>query len=455
MIIRGRDRSFWEIMYKGITFIPKRLYWYYHDEKIYREFLRVLRGGADVREENVLRDNLLKTLKRAHSRVPYWRKFSCLEGITRENVFERLSQLPLLDKDIIRSEGARMHVEKDLTGNGVGHTGGTTGKPLDFYYGRADENSHQRALYEYMTGMAYKGNLDKMGAIVGFGGTRPSEACVKKHIFWVQFEPGIYGSMEFCTLYMQRENMPSYIDKLNEVRPLVIRGYSNAILNMAHAIEEHGGLDFAPKAVYVTSEYCSLDSMKYISKVFQCPVHGQYGQNEACHFAWTKPNEDIYYCSPYYGYVEVLDDRGNPVDAGEMGELVVTAFGNDVQPFIRYRTGDLVRYGGIENGVVRIDKLVGRNNDYLINSEGDKIYASGIIDIHYLKCQSKIHQYQIEQEKKGEIIFRIVKNEDWDEVDEDEIRNLLVIEKITPDFEYVETIPLTQRGKERHIIQHI
>lgn len=455
MKIRGRERTLGEVVRKSVTFIPKRIYWRYHDAWMQREFARVLAGGADMREKNILRKYLVRTLKRAHSNVPYWSEFDCLKGVNEENVFEKLSQLPLLDKEVIRQQGDRMHIQRDMAGFSKGHTGGTTGRPLEFYYGRADETSHQKALYEYMTGLTYKENLDKAGAIVGFSGTRPRGEDVAQHVYWTEMKPGIYGSLDFCTLYMQAENMPYYIAKLNEIKPIVIRGYSNAILNMAKAVEKDGELEFVPKAIYVTSEHCSLESMKFISKAFSCPVHGQYGQNEACHFAWTKPNEDVYYCSPYYGYVEVVDDKGHHVEAGQMGEMVVTAFGNDVQPFIRYRTGDLVRFGGVKNGVVKIDKVVGRNNAYLINAEGEKIYASGIVDIHYLKSKEKISQFQVEQNEIGKVIFRIVTDGTWTVDDEEEIRKLLAVKKIAVDFAYLDIIPMTGRGKERHIVQNV
>ena len=40
---------------------------------------------------------------------------------------------------------------------------------------------------------------------------------------------------------------------------------------------------------------------------------------------------------------EVVDPAGNPVPAGEMGELVVTTLDRLASPLLRYRTGDLVR----------------------------------------------------------------------------------------------------------------
>lgn len=215
-------------------------------------------------------------------------------------------------------------------------------------------------------------------------------------------------------------------------------------------------MTYKPEGIYVTSEYCSKASMQLISQAFGCDVYGQYGQTEACLFAWTQPNEDVYYCSPYYGYVEVLDpNTGKHVQPGETGEVVVTAFGNDVMPFIRYRTGDLVRYGGMEHGVVYLDQLLGRAKEYIIDAEGKVIYVVGIISIHYLKCETHIRQYQIEQSKPGQIVFRLAVTEAWTDNDETEIMQLLSKFNIRVEFEYVDELALTNKGKLRAIIQHL
>jgi phenylacetate-CoA ligase len=39
-------------------------------------------------------------------------------------------------------------------------------------------------------------------------------------------------------------------------------------------------------------------------------------------------------------YIEILDDAGQPVAEGEVGEIVATTFGVEAMPLIRYRTGD-------------------------------------------------------------------------------------------------------------------
>lgn len=422
-----------------------------------KSLLHIMKG-SEKDYTNILKKNLARVLRKAYKKVPYWHNFSQLKTANKRNCLDVLSALPVLSKEIIRAEGNNMWQKGCSPDNSItGSTGGTTGSPLLFLRSYAKEDTHQPALYEYMTGLSYEKHLTGFGRIVGFGGTRPSEDKLKKHIFWTEnFNSDIYDSVTFCSFYMTDENIKYYIARLNELQPYVIRGYSNAILSMAKFIEKYGRLSFCPKGIYVTSEYCSKESMLYISKAFGCNVYGQYGQNEACLFAWTKPNDDTYYCSPYYGYVEILDENGKHVKEGEVGEVTVTAFFKSYQqPFIRYKTGDLVKYGGTKKGIVCLSELIGRNNDYIVDSEGDKIMLSGYLDIHYFHCKDKINSYQIVQNEKGRVIFKIVKTADWKDSDEEEIRQLLAVRNIKVDFEYPLEIPLTAKGKRKNIVQNI
>ena len=71
--------------------------------------------------------------------------------------------------------------------------------------------------------------------------------------------------------------------------------------------------DIKLKGIYVTSESVDEKQMIEISVFFDCGVYGQYGHSEACVFAFTKHNKTRYYCSPLYGYVEVVDEDGGRV----------------------------------------------------------------------------------------------------------------------------------------------
>lgn len=68
-------------------------------------------------------------------------------------------------------------------------------------------------------------------------------------------------------------------------------------------------------------------------------------------------------------HLEILDDAGNPLPEGEVGEVVATTFGVEAMPLIRYRTGDCAalfrkkcRCG---RGTPRIGPILGRKNQKL------------------------------------------------------------------------------------------
>ena len=68
-------------------------------------------------------------------------------------------------------------------------------------------------------------------------------------------------------------------------------------------------------------------------------------------------------------YLEVLDDAGQPVADGEVGEIVATTFGVEAMPLIRYRTGDCAALHrspcACGRTTPRIGPIVGRKNQRL------------------------------------------------------------------------------------------
>jgi phenylacetate-CoA ligase len=95
--------------------------------------------------------------------------------------------------------------------------------------------------------------------------------------------------------------------------------------------------------------------------------------------------------------VEVLDDHGRPVQAGEPGEVTITTLGVEGMPLLRYKTGDIaVAYTepcACGRTTLRLGPVLGRKQQ-LIKLKGTTIYPPGIFEL--LNEMSSIRDYVVE-----------------------------------------------------------
>lgn len=332
-------------------------------------------------------------------------------------------------------------------------TGGSTGVPLKFpslaspYY---IEDVCQLMLYHQM-GFSWG------DTIVYFGGDRVAEDKLKKHEYWFDGKNLPYGKICYCVRYLDDSTFPYYVDSLNEVSPKFLRGFTSSIKEFCRFVKkENVKLDFKLKGIYLTSESSTLEDRKYIESILHCPVWGQYGHTECSIFAVSKPHDLTYYANPLYGFTEILDEDGNQVPIGSVGEITVTGFNILGMPFIRYKTGDLAVYGGeTEYGETILKELLGRTRDFLYSDDGQKVYALALLfDAGNLNLLDYIKAWQIEQDEEGVVIVRIIKDDSYTDAIEKELVEVFKYKNISINIEYVSDIPKTRRGKHKFIIQN-
>lgn len=83
-------------------------------------------------------------------------------------------------------------------------------------------------------------------------------------------------------------------------------------------------------------------------------------------------------------FTEILDDEGNQVEPGEIGELVITTLQNETMPLLRFATGDMLTYTDepctCGRNTPRLSSVVGRKQQ-MIKLKGTTIYPQNIIEI--------------------------------------------------------------------------
>jgi phenylacetate-CoA ligase len=98
--------------------------------------------------------------------------------------------------------------------------------------------------------------------------------------------------------------------------------------------------------------------------------------------------------------IEILDDEGKQLAAGEFGEVTITSLGVEGMPLLRYRTGDVCCYYdepcACGRNTIRLSPVVGRKNQ-MIKYKGTTIFPPSIYDA--LSAVSEVKDYIVEVNK--------------------------------------------------------
>jgi phenylacetate-CoA ligase len=254
---------------------------------------------------------------------------------------DEIAALPTIDADTIRRHldsmctFQRPHSRVDAIS-----TGGTGGKPLDFYIGP------ERTPIEYAHLVA---SWRRVGYEIGMplavlrGRILPQTRSGMRY----EYDPFLRHH-HYSTLHMTDEQMRLYLQHLRGIGPCFLHVYPSSVAALARFVRRSG---IAPpenvKGIIAESEIVYTDQRLMVEEVFGCRYYSCYGQTEKVVAAAECEDALEYHVWPTYGYCELLDAEGRPVTTpGQEGEIVGTGFINRVVPFIRYRTGDTAVYVG-------------------------------------------------------------------------------------------------------------
>lgn len=365
---------------------------------------------------------------------------------------DELSKLPLLSKQTIRENKASI-LPSNLNQYKAkwSHTSGTTGQALVFPISlECFQREYAFRTLHYSWGDI--GTNDKVAVCAGHPVTYYDS---KKPPFWTY--DYFNNWLIMSSSHLSARNLPNYIHEIAKFEPALLKGYPSSIYLLALANNKVGKI-VNPKAVYVASETLFDFQRKVIEESFGCKVYMWYGTGEMTGNIVECPMGK-YHLKLEHSYIEILDENDNPIQPGQEGRIVSTAFGNFAMPFIRYDIGDVAELSEDQScecgrGGEIISKVVGRVEDYILTPDGRFV---GRLD-HLFKDSEHVINGQLLQNTVGEIIIRIVKTQEYSIGDEDKIlkeARLRLGSEIDIRFEYVEDIPRSPNGKFRFVVSNI
>jgi phenylacetate-CoA ligase len=399
-------------------------------------------------------EELRKLLIHAVRNAPYYRQHADYPTPAELSDFrlDQLPELPLLEKNSVRAN-SELFVVDNISRRQLKtyHTSGTTGTPLAIKF-TSDMARRSAAAYEARVRRWAGVNYKMSRAMIG--GRLVVPQAHAKPPFWR------YNSAEkqlyMSAFHISPENAPFYVEALNHYQPDYLVGYASSHFFLARMINEQGLTVFRPKAVLTSSEKLTPEMRAAIETAYSCPVFDAYSGVEACCQASECEHHQLH-ISPDMGIVELLDEDGQPVAPGQVGEIVATGLLNFEQPLIRYRTGDLAIWSTVNCSCGRampvLEELVGRLEDTVIGPDGREMVRFHGIFIGL----PNIVEGQIIQETIEQMRIRLVVEPGFNDHDRAAIYKR-VAERLGPveiRLEFVDHIERTARGKYRAVISHV
>lgn len=377
-----------------------------------KRFLEETQRWPDEKILHYRNNKFRKLLEHSIKNVPYYASLFQQNNIKLIDInhITDIRKLPILNKEIARSEKERLCAKEGLAKAKKGKTGGTTGVPLTCYKDINSRSFAWGAFYRWYDWMGIKiGDpmLEIWGAATVLSESKISK--LKKNVIYL-----LQNIRRIDSFSMNENTMPVYIGQIKKFKPKLIRGYLSGILQLANYIKENNIKGIMPVAVAPTTETLLPHLRKFLEEVFCAPVFDQYGCGEVSAIAFECRKHEGLHINQEHVVVEVLDDHGEPVH-DQPGRLVVTDLDNFAMPFIRYENGDSAVYStkpctcGVNQPLLA--QISGRTADTIVLKNGSKVHGVFFTDILYELQKEKttfnIKRFQVYQEIAGNIEFRI------------------------------------------------
>ena len=246
-------------------------------------------------------------------------------------------------------------------------------------------------------------------------------------------------------------------------KPALIDGYAESLNYLAHYLSTHDAQGLSPGAVLSSAQTLTSQTREEIERVFQCKVFDKYGSREFSGIAYECDQFTDHHIVAESYIVEILKENGEPAAPGKMGEVLITDLNNLVVPLIRYRIGDLATAVDnripcpCERSLPRIGRIEGRVQSMILGSNGVRM-PSAFFGHFFKEYEYIIRQYQVVQDREGEIVLKIVKGVCFNEQDfghiKSELRRFLGQDMVIRE-EFVDLIPLVRTGKHQATVSKL
>lgn len=358
-----------------------------------------------------------------------------------------IADLPLLCKDDVIENREQMVADTvDRNTMRLGYTGGSTGRPVSFYY-----DDYKMELMRAGMSRSYMWSGWRPGQkILNVWGAKQD---IKANSLGRRYHDFIAAEHTIGAYGYGEAELNRWAQYIRSYQPVLIQGFASIIAELAtFIIDNKIPMPKTLKGVYSTAEVLYDRQRQDMESAFGCKVTNQYGCREIPNIALE--------CR--HGNMHVFTDmvKLESVNVDNEDKLLITSLTNFLMPMIRYENGDTgrLREGRCPCGspFPMMEMGMCRTNDFIKTRSGKKIAPSWFNRL--LDGVTGIRQYQFIQTELDKITLNVNASAELDSGLADMIRQKIHAD-IDPHMQIEITrsdeINRTVSGKYRFVISDI
>lgn len=386
-------------------------------------------------------------LKHAVGRSEYYKKLNI--NIDNNNPIESLKKFPILTKPVLKknTESILTEPKKNLLKNG---SSGSTGEQTIIYWNKKEQTINRATQLLWWKWANYE-----LGDKLIQTGINPKRLGLKK-----------YKDFFFRTKYVQafshnEVDVKNVLKGLKDDKDYVLAGYASSLYVMAKIAQENN-IKVKFKSAISWGDKLFDYYKKTILDTFGCKTYETYGSGEGFMIGAQK-DLDCMYLMATNVFVEIVDENGNEVEDGEIGNVIVTNLNGYAMPLIRYKIGDLGIKMARNNYPAHrelqlpvIQKIIGRDTDIVKTPSGNFLVVHSFTGI--FEHIPEIKQFCVIQKELSGIEIQYITDKGFNN---DILENIKVQilkslnEPFEIKFEEVKEIRPTKSGKPQLIVSHL
>jgi phenylacetate-CoA ligase len=401
-------------------------------------------------------EQLRRLLTHALTRVPYYRELGRRLRLSPADFKspEDLHQLPILTREAVRENFSKLIAEGvNPRRLWLGHTSGTTGTPLEFYWDKSVVVMTNVVLWRHRQCAGFRVGAPFLkltgNVIVPLGQRTPPYWRLNRAL----------NQLFLSAFHLSEDALPHYVQAIRQFRPLFMDTYPSTAYILARYLASRN--ETIPlQGVFTSSETLHPIQREVIEQAFACKVFDYYGLAEKTVFATECEMHSGHHVNLDYGILELVNQNGSVGNPGQAGRIVTTGLHNWAMPLIRYETSDITALSPAPCSCGRsfplMEAVTTKAEDIVVTPDGRHISPSVLT--HPFKPMHNIQESQIIQLDPNRILVKIIQRPEYTDAD---TRQLLtgLRERLGTDvcveLEFVSEIPREPSGKFRWVISHV